>query len=81
MDFFQCALSLHHVGHLSFWGRRPAGLVVVPHMPCSPSRSIVLRVVARWSVEAEGPGVHSFAGRRLGRRDLSPGADGWVGVE
>ena len=81
MVFFQCALLIHHVGHISFWGNRPVGLAVVPHTPCSSAWSVVLGVVAWWAAEAEGRGVHSFAGRRLGRRDLSPGADGWVGVE
>ena len=70
MVFFQCALLTHHVGHISFWGHRHAGLAVVPYMPCSPAWSIFLRVVAWWSTEAEGRGVHSFAGRRWGRRDL-----------
>ena len=81
MVFFQCALSIHHVGHISFWGHRPAVLAVVPHMPRNPAWSVVLRVMAWWSAEAEGRGVLSFAGQRWGRRDLAPGADGRVGVE
>ena len=81
MVFFQCALSIHNVGHIGFWGHRPMGLAIVPYAPRSPARSTVLRVVAWWPAEAEGRGVHSFTGRRWGRRDLSPNDDGRVGVE
>ena len=73
MVFFHCTLSIHHVGHISFWGYCPAVLAVVPHMPLSPAWSVVLRVAAWWSAEAEGRSVHSFAGRRWGRRDFTPG--------
>ena len=37
MVFFQCALSIHHVGHISFWHRNSTVLAVVPHMPRSPA--------------------------------------------
>ena len=64
MVFFQCALSIHNVGHIGFWGHRPMGLAIVPYAPRSPARSAVLRVVAWWPAEAEGRGVHSLTGRR-----------------
>ena len=81
MVFFHCTLSIHHVGHISFWGYCPAVLAVVPHMPHSPAWSVVSRVAAWWSAEAEDHGVHSFTGRRWGRRDLSPGAGGGLDAE
>ena len=81
MIFFQCAPLTHHAGHISFWGHRPMGLTKVPYAPRRPARSAVLRVVAWWPTEAEGRSVHSFAGRRWGMCDLSPGAGGRVGVE
>ena len=81
MIFFQCAPLIHHAGHISFWVHRLVGLAVAPRMPCSLAWSIILGVMAWRSAEAEGRGVHPFAGRRWGRRDLSPGADGGVGAE
>ena len=81
MGFFQCALSIHHVGHISFWDHSPTVLAVVPHIPRSSAWSVILRVMARWPAKAEGHGVCSFAGQRWGRRDLAPGADGRVGVK
>ena len=81
MIFFQCAPLIHHAGHISFRGHRPVRLALAPRMPRSLAWSVVLGVMARWSAEAEGRGVHPFAGQRWGRRDLSPGADGGVGAE
>ena len=81
MIFFQCAPLIHHAGHISFWGHRPVRLAVAPCMPCSLAWSTVLGVMARRSAEAEGRGVHPFAGLRRGRRDLSPGAGEGVGAE
>ena len=80
MIFFQCAPLIHHAGHISFRGYRPMRLAVAPCMPRSLAWSIVLGVMARRSAEAEGRGVHPFAGLRGGRRDLSPGAGGGVGA-
>ena len=80
MIFFQCAPLIHHAGHISFWGHRPVRLAVAPRMPRSLAWSAVLGVMARRSAEAEGRGVHPFAGLRGGWRDLSPGAGGGVGA-
>ena len=35
--FFQCALLIHLVGHIGFWGRRPEGLAIVLQTPGSPA--------------------------------------------
>ena len=80
MIFLQCAPLIHHAGHISFWGRRPGRPAVAPRMPCRLAWSVVLGVMARRSAEAEGRGVHLFAGLRGGWHDLSPGAGGGVGA-
>ena len=70
MTFFQLAPLIHHAGYVGLRGDHLVDLAVAPRMPRSLAWSAILGVMARRSAEAEGHGVHPFAGLRGGWHDL-----------